>query len=180
MAFTEINGLDADVTVALGGTNKQTGKLNPKQIEGYYLGKREVADKKKKSGVSYIYYFQTPKGNVGVWGKTDLDKKMAAAVPGVMLRVTSTGTRPTPNGDMYTFKVEADADNTVDVGGLANAHSGSSFDSVDEDDGESDGFSALSDATDEDAEQDAALVAAAKAARIAKTNALLNGKGKKG
>lgn len=175
MGFQEINGLDAEVTIALGGKNKTTGKLNPTQIEGYYLGKREVTDKKKKSGVSYIYIFQTPKGNVGVWGKTDLDKRMAAAVPGVMLRVTSTGTRPTPNGDMYTFKVEADADNTIEVGG-GNSYTGSSFDSVDE---ESPAFEALDEATDEDTEQEAALVAAAKAARIAKTNALLNGKGKK-
>lgn len=115
MAFKEVTDLNADVVISLGGTNKKTGKKNPINIEGYYLGRREVEDRKKKSGVGYIYFFQTPKGNVGVWGKTDLDRKMLTAKTGTMMRITSTGTRPTPNGDMYIYRVEVDSENTIEV-----------------------------------------------------------------
>jgi hypothetical protein len=115
MAFEKIIDLDCDVTIALGGVDKKTGRPNPTKIEGYYLGSRQVADKKKKSGFSFIYAFQTPKGNVGVWGKTNLDNKMASVAPGTMVRVTQSGKRPTPNGDMYLFLVEQDRDNTIPV-----------------------------------------------------------------
>lgn len=186
MAFKTITSLDADVTIALGGTNKKLGKPNPQQIEGFYLGKREVEDRKKKSGKSAIYYFQTPKGNVGVWGKTDLDRKMQGVTPGVMVRATCTGTRETPNGDMYTFKVEVDEDNTIEVVGLSAGADSSNEGYVEEESLEDDGsaYGGLSASTEdldnEDAEQDAALAAAAvKAANKAKVQALLNGKGKK-
>lgn len=115
MAFKEVLDLNPDTVIALGGQNRKTGKANPTKVEGYYLGKRQVEDRKKKSGVSYIYVFQTEKGNVGVWGKTDLDRKMQSATPGAMLRATCIGTTPTPNGDMYKFKVEVDSDNTIEV-----------------------------------------------------------------
>src|ERR1700749_4858405 len=119
MAFKEINDLSCDVTISLGGSNRKTGKVNPTKIEGYYLGARTVADNKKKSGVSYIYAFQTPKGNVGVWGKTDLDNKMKSAPLGAMLRVTQNGMPNTPNGEMYVYKVEVDAANTIQVDAAA-------------------------------------------------------------
>lgn len=115
MAFKEINDLNADTTVSMGGVNKKTGKANPTKVEGYYLGKRQVEDRKTKSGFSYIYILQTPKGNLGVWGKTDLNNKMSNAVPGHMLRITQTGKVGTPNGEMYKFKVEFDETNTVAV-----------------------------------------------------------------
>ena len=76
MAFKAVLDLNAEVTISLGGMNKKTGKANPKSVEGYYLGKKSIEDRKKKSGVSYIYILQTDKGNVGVWGKTDMDRKM--------------------------------------------------------------------------------------------------------
>jgi len=115
MAYKTIQSLEADVVVALGGANKKTGKKNPTQVEGYFLGSREVENKKAKSGKSYIYFFQTDAGNVGVWSKTDLERKMASAKLGNMTRVTFAGMRETPNGDMYTFKVEQDDTNTIDV-----------------------------------------------------------------
>lgn len=118
MAFKEVLDLNCEITVSLGGTNRKTNKPNPKSIEGYYLGKREVEDKKKKSGVSYIYALQTQKGNVGVWGKTDMDRKMSSVAPGTMIRITHSGMRQTPNGDMYVYKVEVDKDNTLDVSDL--------------------------------------------------------------
>jgi hypothetical protein len=118
MGFKEVSSLDADTVIALGGQDKKTKKANAKQIEGYYLGSRTVADKKKKDGKSYIHVFQTAEGNTGVWGKTDLDRKLLAVTPGTMTRATHTGFRETPNGDMYTYKVEVDSENTIDVSDL--------------------------------------------------------------
>lgn len=115
MAFKEVLDLNCDLTVSLGGTNKKTGKKNPVQIEGYFLGKREVEDRKKKSGVSYIYVFQTSQGNVGVWGKTDLDRKMLSAQLGEMMIITQTGMQETANGPMYKYSVKHDPDNTIEV-----------------------------------------------------------------
>jgi len=114
MGFTEVSSLDADVTVALGKTNKETGKPYPKSAEGYYLGSRKVENKR---GESFLHFLQTSKGNLGVWGTTDLNRKLGQVTPGTMVRVTSTGTKPTPNGDMYTYKVEVDKGNTIEVAG---------------------------------------------------------------
>lgn len=115
MAFKEVSDLSTETTVSLGGINKKTGKANPKQIEGYFIGKKEVEDKKKKSGKSFIYVIQTPKGNVGVWGKTDLDRKMLAVTEGHMVRITQNKMVPTPNGEMYGYKVEQDSENSIQV-----------------------------------------------------------------
>lgn len=165
--YKEVTDLSADNVVSLGGSNRKTGKANPKSIEGYYLGKKQVADKKKQSGFSYIYIFQTPKGNVGVWGKTDLDRKMSQATPGSMVRATHTGMQTTPNGDMYKYKVEVDEDNTIEV-------SAEVEDSVVQDDGaeEESDESTVESSEDEDAE----LLAQAAAARKAKVADLLKGK----
>jgi len=121
MAFQEVTDLSAETTIALGGVNRKTGKKNPTSVEGYYLGSRTVADKKKKSGESYIYFFQTSKGNVGVWGKTDLDRKMQTAQVGTMVRATFTNMLETPNGPMYKYKVEIDPENTIEVVGGGNS-----------------------------------------------------------
>jgi hypothetical protein len=123
MAMKEVLDLSADVTISLGGTNKKTGKKNPTEIEGYYIGRREIEDKKKKSGVSYIHFFQTSKGNVGVWGKTDLDNKLNGMALGTMVRAAYDRMVPTPNGDMYKYKVAFDDANTIDVGVTASAGS---------------------------------------------------------
>jgi hypothetical protein len=112
MGFTEVASLDADVTVALGKINKATGKPYPKQAEGYYLGNRKVNNTR---GESTLHFLQTADGNLGVWGTTDLDRKLGQVDAGTMVRITSTGKKATPNGDMYTYKVEADNDNTIEV-----------------------------------------------------------------
>lgn len=174
MAFEDVTDLSADVTISLGGTNKKTGKANPTKAEGYYLGKREVADKKKKSGISYIYFLQTPKGNLGVWGKTDLDNKMVGIVPGTMVRLTYDRMVETPNGPMYKYKVAQDKDNTIVVSG-AESTSANSNDSTDafndeaEEIGDADEDQAPEE--DEDALQAAAL---ARAEQKRKVDALLN------
>lgn len=176
MAFKEIADLSPDTTIALGGTNKKTGKPNPTKVEGYYLGKRTVEDRKKKSGFSYIYVLQTVKGNVGVWGKTDLDRKMQDATVGNMLRITQSGVVPTPNGDMYKFKVEFDADNSIDVlpvgssnetadGGYGEDTTGTEDD---EDNGDNDGL-------DDSNSYAASASGSTSAERAAKVAALLKG-----
>lgn len=121
MAFEEVTSLNCEVTTALGGVNRQTGKPNPTKAEGYYLGSKEVESRKSKNGKAKLHIFLTPNGNLGVWGKTDLDRKMASVTPGAMVRVTQNGKTPTPNGDMYKFKVEVDRENTMDVSGLTDA-----------------------------------------------------------
>lgn len=186
MAYKEVISLDAEVTVSLGGINRKTGKKNPTQVEGYYLGSRTVEDRKNKNGLSYIYYFLTANGNVGVWGKTDLNKKMTSASTGAMTRVTCTGQRETPNGPMYVYKLEVDKDNTMDVSELGAASSTAADaynDGGDEDAAyvaSDDGDTGLT-ADEEDENQEAALLAAeaaAKAAaeRKAKVQALLSKK----
>lgn len=115
MAFEEVQSLDCDVTTALGGSNRKTGKTNPTKIEGYYLGTRSVDSPKSKTGKANLHIFQTAKGNVGVWGKTDLDGKMRSAILGAMTRATFTGMRASKNGEMYVYKVEIDKSNAISV-----------------------------------------------------------------
>lgn len=126
MAFKAVLDLSAEVTISLGGMNKKTGKANPKSVEGYYLGKKSIEDRKKKSGVSYIYILQTDKGNVGVWGKTDMDRKMLSVREGEMIRITHSGMAKTANGDMYKYTVEVDSENTIQVLGSSASSSSSS------------------------------------------------------
>lgn len=116
MGFKEITSLDTDMTIALGGTNKKTGKPNPLQVEGYYIGSKTVESKMSKDGTAKLHILQTSKGNVGVWGKTDLDRKMLQVTPGAMIRVTQNGKLEIPGRNpMYKFKVEVDAGNSIEV-----------------------------------------------------------------
>lgn len=167
MAFKEVASLDAEVTVALGKKDKKTGKPYPKQAEGYYLGSRTVENKR---GESVLHFLQTPNGNLGIWGTTDLNRKLGRATPGVMVRITSTGTKPTPNGDMYTYKVETDEANIIEVSAAADSYANDTDDSATTDDSDMD----QPDGTNDDVDQEAAL---AQAERQAKVQAMLN-KGK--
>jgi len=169
--FTEVQSLDADTCVALGKIDKRTGKPFPKQAEGYYLGFRKVEN---RLGDSKLYFLQTSKGNLGVWGGTDLDKKLGQVIPGVMIRITSTGKKPTPAGDMYTYKVEVDNANTIEVSApteytnLAEKYDDTRDDTPDDPEDSDEHY--------EDAEQAAALV---QAERKAKVDAIFAAKGKK-
>lgn len=115
MAFQEVVSLDCDSAIQLGGKDRKTGKAHPIRIEGYYVGSKDVPSPKAKSGFSKLHVFQTSKGAVGVWGKTDLDRKLASATAGSMTRVTYTGMKETKNNPMYVYKVEVDSENTIDV-----------------------------------------------------------------
>lgn len=172
MGFKEISDLSADLTVSIGGTNRKTGKKNPNRIEGYYLGKREVNDAKKKSGKSYIYFFQTPDGNVGVWGKTDMDRKMTGVTVGAMAFIEFDKMQATPNGEMYKYRVGVDLDNTIEVDTLPMGATSAG----------PEGFTDESRGTlideDEEVDDDTASAAAAALERKRKLETLLNGGGK--
>lgn len=114
MAYKKLVSLEASTMISLGGRRK-TGEKNPTSAEGYYLGFKTVPDNKKKSGTNNIFYLQTPKGIVGVWGKTDLNKQMQGAVKGQMTLIEVTGTRTVPNGEMHVFEISQDDTNTTDV-----------------------------------------------------------------
>lgn len=181
MARQKVASLDADNVIALGGTrvDKKTGKTvnNPTSIEGYYLGARKV---QSTTGESTLHFFQTANGNVGVWGKTDLDKKLGTIEKGVMAYVQFTGKKKVPRGSMYTFSVEFDPDLSIPVSGLELA-SDSGADEVTEDVIDSDddavNFSEEAEASSDD--EDSAAEAAAAADRAAKVQAMLKG-GNKG
>lgn len=169
MAYKEIVSLDADTTIALGGRNKKTGKANPTEAEGYYLGSRRVSSPKSKNGFAYIHFLQTATGTLGVWGKTDLDRKVLDIVPGTMTLLAFDKMVPTPNGEMYKFKVAVDKDNTTDVSTLVSGSSDAGVDASGENQDDSDV---------EDYDADAESLAAA--ARQAKLQELLKGAGKSG
>ncbi len=168
MGFKEVASLDADVTVALGKKNKETGKPYPKQAEGYYLGTRSVESRK---GESKLHFLQTEEGNLGVWGTTDLNRKLLQVPPGTMVRITSTGTKPTPNGDMYVYKVEVDGENTVDVSRLNAAPAAEeSYEETEEE--STDENQEAEEESEEDQEQSKAF-AAKRAANAAKVQEIL-------
>jgi len=89
---------------------------------------------------------------------------------GTMVRITSTGTKATPNGDMYTYKVEVDSDNTICV------NLDSDSDAQSESSVETDEYYSDEAALEEDDNQ--ALALAAVEARKAKVQALFNSKNK--
>lgn len=183
MAFEEIRSLDCDTTISLGGVNKKTNKKNPTQIEGYYLGSRTVADQKKKSGISYIHVLQTKDGNVGVWGKTNLDNKMKSVTPGFMIRITQSGMQATPNGDMYLYKVEVDKENTVDVAGFnadaSNDESADDYEAEEETGLDEDEAPADEVPVSRPSNAQRPTAQAPDAARQAKVQAMLAGKGRR-
>lgn len=119
MAFEAVPDLNCTKTYALGGIDKKTRKPNPKQVEGFYLGFREVNSPKSKTGLAKLHIFQTRTGNHGVWGKTNLDQQLSTSLVGFMVRATFKGMMETKNNPMYTYLVEVDKDNTIDVSNLS-------------------------------------------------------------
>lgn len=196
MAFTELPDLDCEKTTALGGKDKKSGKPNPTSIEGYFIGSKQVASKKSKTGFAFLHVFQTEKGNIGVWGKTNLDRQMKRVTPGFMTRVRFVGMVETDNNPMYKYKVGVDPDNTIDVGSVQQDAEGqeASTEDVGADYAEEAADSAydVEEESDLSEEDDQALDTAPparatppkrpattpSAERQAKVQALLNGRGK--
>lgn len=114
MGFKEVVQTDA---IVLGGSNKKTGKANPTSIEGYFLRTRTAGPNKFNSAkIDYVHDFQTPKGEVSVWGKPNMDNKLKKVTPGTMVRVQADGELDTGKGNpMKLFKVLIDEDNTINV-----------------------------------------------------------------
>lgn len=122
MAFKEVSSLNADKTIAIGGFNKKERKDNPTSAQGYYLGTKTVPSSLSASGTAEIHFLQTPQGNLGIWGKTDLNRKMAGVTSGNLIRITFTGTQASKKGsDMYVYKVEVDADDSIEVAPTASS-----------------------------------------------------------
>lgn len=128
MAYKKVLNLDVDKTFALGGTNAK-GDANPSSVEGYYLGSRKCTT---DYGDAELHIFQTGDDRVGVWGKTNLNKQLAAVTVGAMVLAEFTGMGKPQKGRRppYLYSVQYDPDNTIDVGAIAAT---SSYD--DEDDG---------------------------------------------
>lgn len=172
MAFTQVQDLNADNSTPIGGVNRKTGKKNPISIEGYYLGSRKVEN---KLGESHLHVLQTSTGNQGVWGKTDMDRKLLSVTPGTMVRITYTGMQETKNAPMYKYKVEVDKENTIEVDTQTLSTPSDSDDSYSDSAYEAD----VSDDEDTDGDDYVALpqvVAATTAANKAKVQALLGKK----
>jgi hypothetical protein len=142
----------SEVTISLCGVDDKTGKQNPTGIKGYYLGNRPVTT---KNGEATIHTFQTSKGNVDVWGKTDLNKRLGAAQLGCYTEVEFDKMVPAGKGKKFTFHIDFDPDNTIDTAGPA---------VTTEDTADIDDYGLSAD--DEDAAQDAALAQAEKAAKV--------------
>lgn len=115
MAYEKIQSLECDITTALGGINKKTGKKNPTSVEGYYLGSYEFDSKLSKTGKAWVHVFQTDTGNTGIYGKTNLDRKMKSAEIGTMTLVTQKGMQETKNAPMYLYEVAQDRANAISV-----------------------------------------------------------------
>lgn len=185
MGFEEVQDLDADTTISLGGFNKKTKKDNPSKVEGYYLGAK-VTPNKKTGGTSLLHILKTPKGNLGVWGKTDMDRKLSQVTPGVMIQIEHTGMQETPKGEMYKFTVRHDSSNTIPVNfQVANkpvaASASYADDSNDFNSDDSGGFEADEDVqyASYEAEETAQKSALSALERKQKVEALLKGKGKR-
>lgn len=172
MGFKEVLSLDCDNAIKLGGTDRKTGKAHETSIEGYYLGFRQVESSKAKSGFTKLHVFQIPKGTIGVWGRTDLDRKLSTASLGVMTRVTYTGMKETKNNPMYMYKVEVDSDNAIDAGALE-AQNASIGEDADEETDPSDEEEALDEVPTTRAIPPKRVAEAPSAERQAKVRALL-------
>lgn len=162
MAFKELADLNCENATALGGTDRKSGKKNPTSIEGFFIGSRDVASPKSKTGFAALHVFQTAKGNQGVWGKTDLDSKLRGVTPGCLVRVTFTGMQETKNNPMYKFRVEVDADNTIDV---ATADAGSTAEDQDGSGESEDSYEEEADVGEDEAPADVISAARAQAPR---------------
>lgn len=104
---------EAGDTIALGGMNNKTGKANPTKVEGYYLGARQVDT---QNGPAFLHSFDTAKGKIDVWGKTNLNQRLKSVPIGTMTLVTvESEMKKTARGRMYLFDVQYDPENIIEV-----------------------------------------------------------------
>lgn len=117
MAYETKSTLSADNTIKLGGKDSKTNKANPTFVEGYYLGAKNT---ETTYGEGKLHIFQTAKGNVGVWGKTNMDRLLTSDHVGQMCLLTFTGMGQAQKGRNapYNYKLQFDRANTVDVSNI--------------------------------------------------------------
>jgi hypothetical protein len=176
MGYEEVNSLDADVVISLGKVDKKTGKSFPKEVEGYYLGSRTTATPRGDSTL-HVFQFGPTEGNpnasnlvseyrklnvnigesVGVWGTTSLNIKLGEVKKGAMTLVTSTGTKPTKNGDMYTYRVKQDKNNVKELDNDDGSYNAEYLDASNDPDASSD---------DDSYDLEAAALAAERKAKV--------------
>lgn len=161
MGFKTVVSLDCDKAISLGGEDRKTRKANPTSIEGYYVGSRKVESAKSKTGFCLLHVFQTSGGLTGVWGKTDLDRKLSSVSPGIMTRASFVGMKETKNNPMYLYKVEIDADNSIDVSGVGASEEGATAEDADA------GYDTEEESEDDEAPADEVAPARAQAPRKA-------------
>lgn len=114
MGYQKKSDLSTETAIQLGGTNKKTGKPNPKFVEGYYLGSKTT---QSDFGEGKLHVFQTAEGNVGVWGKTNSNRLLASEHLGQMVKLSFTGMGKAQKGRAapYNYELLFDADNTIAV-----------------------------------------------------------------
>jgi hypothetical protein len=114
MAFKKKFDGQTDTTIQLGDKNNPV----PVSIEGYFLGTKEIPD--GGYGPGKLHIFQTANGATGVWGKTNSNRLLTRDLIGTMVRLTFTGMGPKVKGknQAYTYELEVDATETMDVTGI--------------------------------------------------------------
>lgn len=118
--FEEVTSLDADTAVTLGGIDKKTGKANPTEIEGYYLGAKQVPSTMAKSGFTPLHILMTSEGNVGVWGKAHLNKLLSNVNPGQYVAIEFAGMKKVKNfPPSYSYRVGVRKGDIIDVASAA-------------------------------------------------------------
>ncbi len=185
MGYEKVTDLNCDTVVKLGGTDEKTGKKNPTEIEGFYLGGRKV---KTTTGESTIHVFQTDKGNKGIWGSADTNSKLSSAPLGAMTLVEFKGKMKIGGGKTKNlFDVSVDRDNVITVSAPPTSRvSASSNDEQEEDNYEVADDSSVDDEEEqedsyegEERKQTSALAAQEAAAVRAKKVQALLGKNRK-
>lgn len=132
MAYKKKIDARTDNTIQLGG--EKDGIKNPTTIEGYYLGSKSVDG---DYGPGKLHIFNTSEGNIGVWGKTNLNHLLSPENVGQMCLVTFTGMGKAKKGrrPAYEYSLQYDEENTIDVTGVnleATENNSEDDDSVDD------------------------------------------------
>lgn len=108
MARKKVLDLDADSTIKF--------EKKGQQFEGYYIGSKKV---KSDYGMSSLHVFQCDDGNIGMWGSSKLDAKLANVPLGHMTYVTYEGKVKIPGGKtMHKYDVDFDDELSIDVAGI--------------------------------------------------------------
>ena len=116
MAFKKKFDGTVDEAIQLGDKNKPNERPS---IEGYFMGSKDTPD--SGYGPGKLHIFQTEKGTVGVWGKTNSNRLLTSDIIGQMVRLTFTGMGEKKKGKnpAYLYSVEHDSSNTIEMDGVS-------------------------------------------------------------